>query len=68
MEIKVLVADDDGCAYQQGYILPDTLKLLCHHTLVLNQRMSDTIRHILVNKNKKPIALQEKNSERARFG
>lgn len=49
--------------FQKGYILPDTLEHLCDHTLAINQRMLDTIRHVLVNKVKKHIALQEKTDD-----
>lgn len=47
--------------FQKGYILPETLEQLCNHTLVINERLLDTIKHVLVKKVKQHIQL--KNQE-----
>ncbi|KAI8116487.1 hypothetical protein FF38_05879 [Lucilia cuprina] len=49
--------------FQKGYVLPETLERLCDHSLAINQRMLDTIRHVLVNKVKKYIAVQQSADE-----
>lgn len=49
--------------FQKGYVLPETLERLCEHSLTINQRMLDTIRHVLVNKVKKYIALQQQQQQ-----
>ncbi|XP_065354642.1 uncharacterized protein LOC135949110 [Calliphora vicina] len=49
--------------FQKGYILPETLERLCEHSLAVNQRMLDTIRHVLVNKVKKCIALHQESAD-----
>ncbi|XP_061393815.1 exosome complex component MTR3 [Musca vetustissima] len=45
--------------FQKGYLLPETLERLCDHSLAINLRMLDTIKHVLVNKVKQHIACQE---------
>uniref|UniRef100_A0A1A9WSR0 RNase_PH domain-containing protein n=1 Tax=Glossina brevipalpis TaxID=37001 RepID=A0A1A9WSR0_9MUSC len=46
--------------FQKGYIRSDTLERLCEHLLVINQRLLDTVRHVLVNKIKYHIAEENK--------
>lgn len=40
---------------QKGYLLPETLERLCEHTLAINLKMLDTIKHVLVTKVKEHI-------------
>uniref|UniRef100_A0A1B0A6A4 RNase_PH domain-containing protein n=1 Tax=Glossina pallidipes TaxID=7398 RepID=A0A1B0A6A4_GLOPL len=42
--------------FQKGYIKSDTLERLCEHLLVINQRLLDTVRHVLIDKVKYHIA------------
>lgn len=49
--------------FQKGYLLPENLERLCEHSLTINQKMLDTIRHVLVNKVKKYIDLQQNNED-----
>lgn len=48
---------------QKGYLLPETLERLCEHTLAINLKMLDTIKHVLVTKVKQHIQEIEANAE-----
>lgn len=52
--------------FQKGYLLPQTVERLCEHTLSINQRILETIRHVLVNKVKLYLSDKHQDDELAK--